>query len=144
MALPQPKAVAMAMPANSPITHPVRQWFVALMARRFKSVTPDQTPDGAHHLLGLLLAVALAGSDHAVASVVLEQLERHLVQRGLDRGDLREDVDAVALVRDHALDPADLAPDSPQALLQLLLVLDVAGLLHVFGHGSSLDCYVIS
>src|SRR5437867_2239522 len=33
---PQPNAVAIAMPANSPIAQPVRQWVVALRARRFR------------------------------------------------------------------------------------------------------------
>ena len=43
---------------------------------------------------------------------LVEQAERDLVERGLDRADLREHVDAVAVVLDHALDAADLALDA--------------------------------
>ena len=58
---------------------------------------------------------------HAVARVLVEEPERDLVQRGVDRRDLGEDVDAVAIVLDHALDAADLALDPAQALEQLVL-----------------------
>jgi hypothetical protein len=34
--LPHPRAVAITKPVTSPITHPVRQWFVALAASRFR------------------------------------------------------------------------------------------------------------
>lgn len=42
----------------------------------------------------------------------VEQAERNLVKRGLDRRYLRQDVDAVAVLLDHALDTADLPLDA--------------------------------
>jgi hypothetical protein len=53
--------------------------------------------------------------------VVVEQAEGDLVERGLHGVDLREDVDAVAVVLDHALDPAHLPLDAAQALEKLVL-----------------------
>ncbi len=58
--------------------------------------------------------------------VVLEHLRRDLLERGLDGGDLRQDVDAVAILLDHPLDAAHLALDPVQALRQRILVLGVA------------------
>ena len=52
--------------------------------------------------------------------------ERDLVERGLDRGDLGEDVDAVAVLVDHPLDAADLSLDAAQALGELVLRRGVA------------------
>src|SRR5215210_7766601 len=76
----------------------------------------EQAPDGAHHLVGQLLrgpgAVAL---DDAVLHVLVEQAERHLVECGLDRADLRQHVDAVAVVIDHLLDAPGLALDALEA-----------------------------
>src|SRR5207302_6207922 len=76
---------------------------------------------------GLIGALALAGAHHAVAGVVVDQAEGDLVERRLDGRDLREDVDAVALVLDHSLDPADLALDPAKAVEQLVLGGGVAG-----------------
>ena len=70
-------------------------------------------------------SVAL-GADHAVARVFVEQAEGDLVDRRLDGGDLGEDVDAVAVLVDHPLEAADLAGDPAQAVLDLVLVVDVA------------------
>ena len=53
-------------------------------------------------------------ADDAVVGVVVEQAERDLVERGLDRADLRQHVDAVAVVLDHPLDAADLTLDPPE------------------------------
>jgi hypothetical protein len=61
-----------------------------------------------------------------VADVVLEHLQRDRLERGVDRAELREDVDAVAVVLDHARDPAHLALDAGEALQELLLVRRVA------------------
>jgi hypothetical protein len=55
-----------------------------------------------------------------VLCALVEQPERDLVQRGLDRGDLRQDVDAVPVVVDHAFNAADLAFDAAQPLDQLV------------------------
>src|SRR3712207_9583839 len=63
-------------------------------------------------LRALLLELLLGGADHAVPGMVVQEPERDLVQRGLDGRDLREDVDAVALLVDHPLDAADLALDA--------------------------------
>jgi hypothetical protein len=59
--------------------------------------------------------------------MVLEQAQGDLVEGGLDRRDLGDDVDAVALILDHPLDPADLALDPSQPLEQGLLVAGVGG-----------------
>ena len=48
------------------------------------------------------------GAEHAGVGVAVEQAERDLVEGGLDRRDLSEDVDAVAVLLDHLLDAADL------------------------------------
>jgi hypothetical protein len=61
-----------------------------------------------------------------VAGVLVEQPERDLVQCGLDRADLRDHVDAVAVVFDHPLDAADLALDALEALEELVLGRGVA------------------
>src|SRR2546428_13101574 len=89
----------------------------------------DEPADGGHQLvqaLGALLAGALG---HAVADVVVEQLERDGVERLLDGADLRQHLDAVAVVLDHARNPAHLSLDAGQALRDLLLPGRVAGAL---------------
>ena len=53
----------------------------------------------------------------AVADVAVEDPHRDLLERGLDGRDLGEDVDAVGVLADHALEPADLALDASQAVL---------------------------
>ena len=80
-----------------------------------------QAGDGAHQLIGHLFWVAVLATDDAVLSVVVEQPKRHLVERGLDGGDLSDDLDAVALVINHPLHAANLALDPPEALQQLVL-----------------------
>ena len=62
-----------------------------------------------------------AGAEHAVARVVVEQPERDLLEGSLDRADLGDHVDAVAVVLDHALDAADLALDALEPGGELLL-----------------------
>ena len=51
---------------------------------------------------------------HAVAEVVLDQADRHRLQRPGHRGDLGQDVDAVDVLVDHALQPPHLALDAPE------------------------------
>src|SRR2546425_4157638 len=73
--------------------------------------------------------VRVAGRERAgdaVVDVLVEDLEAEALQCSVDGRDLGEDVDAVAVVGDHALDPAHLALDPVQALDQRLLVLGVA------------------
>src|SRR3954465_13121431 len=132
---PQPRAVAITRPRTSPIAQPVRQCSVAEIAVRVRSLnlsTPHQTPDGRHQLLGLLCTVVLVRAEDAVLCVVVEEPERDLVERGLNCGDLGQDVDAVAVVCDHALDPAHLSLDAAQALEQLFLCRGVPA---CFGRG---------
>src|SRR5215213_3793818 len=79
---------------------------------------PDEPRDGLGGLADLLLGLAAAGSggrDEAVAHVLLEQAQRDRLERLRHRRDLGEDVDAVLLVLDHALQTAGLALDPPEA-----------------------------
>ena len=91
-----------------------------------------QPADRAHQLVGLGsgLRRPLALAEQAVAGMVVEHPQRHLVQRRLDGGDLGQDVDAVAVLLDHAGDPAHLALDPRQALVELLFGRAVATLGH--------------
>ena len=54
--------------------------------------------------------------------MVLEQLQRERVERRLDGTDLRQHVDAVAVLVDHAADAAHLALDAVEALGKRRLV----------------------
>ena len=54
----------------------------------------------------------------AVRDVILENLKAETLERGLHRPDLREDVDAVAVLFDHPLDAADLPFDPVKTLDQ--------------------------
>src|SRR5205085_9874122 len=68
--------------------------------------------------LAPLLGVA-AGRDRvldAMRDVIAQHLLLDPAQRGADRGDLRDDVDAIAILFDHAGEPADLAFDSLEPL----------------------------
>src|SRR5207247_3687711 len=85
--------------------------------------------DGLQELLRLGRCVAfVARADrvrNAMVDVLIEDLEREAVERGADGGDLREDVDAVAVVLDHPLDAAHLSLDPVQALDQRFLFVSV-------------------
>ena len=61
-----------------------------------------------------------------MGQVVVEQLEGHGLEGLGGGGDLLEDVDAVPVLVDHALQAPDLAFDPAQALLDGVLVVDVA------------------
>jgi hypothetical protein len=99
------------------------------LASRPALTPPQQPPDSAHQLVVELLGRRVGrAADDAVAGVIVEQAERHLVERGLDGGDLGDDVDAVAVFLDHALDAAYLALEAPKALEQLVLGSAVAAL----------------
>lgn len=87
------------------------------------------------------MAIVRVGTDHTVVSVVVEQSQGDLVKRGVDCGQLGQDVDAVAIVLDHALDAADLSLDPAQALEELVLARRVAARGHgafVSVHGSTM------
>ena len=62
----------------------------------------------------------------AAVDMVLEEEQGDLVGRCGERLDLLQDVEAVGLVLDQALDPAGLALDPPQAGDEVALVLRVA------------------
>src|SRR4029079_8950416 len=66
----------------------------------------------------------------AVPHVVVEDLQRERLERRVHRRDLREHVDAVTVVLDHALDAAHLALDAMQPVDESGLVLREAGLGH--------------
>src|SRR5918993_3569790 len=94
----------------------------------------DEPRDRLGGLADLLVGLAAAGArgvDDAVAHVLLEQAEGDLLQRLRHGGDLREDVDAVLLVLDHALQTAGLALDAAQPLEVVVLAVDVAVLVVV-------------
>jgi len=65
-------------------------------------------------------------ADDAVAHVLVEHAKRHAVERGTRRGDLGEDVHAVAILFDHARDAAHLALGTRESLEQLVLGRGVA------------------
>src|SRR3954453_667054 len=85
------------------------------------SAAVHEPPDGPHQLLRLLVALGCRRLGDAVAHVPVEQPEGDLVERRLGCCDLRQDVDAVAVVLDHPLDAAHLALGPTQALEQLVL-----------------------
>ena len=66
-----------------------------------------------------VVAGLAAGRDRvldAMRDVIAQHLLLDPAQRGADRGDLRDDVDAAAVVFHHAGEAADLAFDSTEAL----------------------------
>src|SRR5262245_7462898 len=89
----------------------------------------DQPGDGIRGLTDLevcLGASLLHGLGHAVGQVFLKKLQREGLQGLRGRGDLSEDVDAVLVLLDHALQAPDLALDAAQSLEVTVLVLYVA------------------
>jgi P-type Cu+ transporter len=89
---------------------PDRSW------RRWPS--SDELAEGLHQFAGHLLPACgvFGAGGHAVLDVSLGELDRDLVQRRGDGGDLLQDVRAPAIVFDHALDAAHLALDPAQPL----------------------------
>ena len=70
-------------------------------------------------------AALLDGLRHAVAEVIFDQAEGDGLQRPGHGRDLGQDVDAVGVVLDHALEPAHLALDAAQPLEVSIFVLRV-------------------
>ena len=96
----------------------------------------DEARDGRSRLVdfGLRDLVGFARRrDDAVVHVVFEQVDRDRIERGLHGRNLREDVDAVLALRDHALQAAHLTLDAAQARKMILGVAVVAVLV---AHGS--------
>jgi hypothetical protein len=88
---------------------------------RSRSAAAHQASDCGHHLGGASVLLARLGPDHTRVRVAVKQSEGDLVERGLDRRDLGEDIDAVTVLLDHPLDPADLALDAREPAKQLIL-----------------------
>src|SRR5262249_46627384 len=93
----------------------------------------DRSKELPRLLLRIRLVTGRERPGYAVVHVVVEDGERERLERGVDRGDLREDVDAVAVVLDHSLDPPHLSFDPMQALDEVGLSFGVA-----VGHMASL------
>ena len=81
------------------------------------SVVDDQrvAGDGALLVLGAdqpgdgFGPTGFSGPHHAVAQVIIEQTQRHIIQRGGDGTDLGENVNAVCFFVDHPVDAPGLA-----------------------------------
>src|SRR3954454_15752854 len=73
---------------------------------------------GGHQLVELLgrrsVIIPRNGVSHAMAHVTVEDLDRDLLERGLHGGHLGEDVDAVGVLLDHALQAPHLSLDAPE------------------------------
>lgn len=67
------------------------------------------------HGLGFFFLAALERFGGAVVQMIFHQIARDAPQRFLDRGDLHDDVGAVAIFVDHFLKAADLPFDAAQA-----------------------------
>src|SRR5947207_3532357 len=81
---------------------------------------PRQHPtDRVHQLVGVL--VSTTGILQAMAHVVVHQPKRDLVEGGTHGVDLSHNVNAVALVLDHARDATHLALDAREPLEQVVL-----------------------
>src|SRR5688572_25054164 len=94
----------------------------------------DEAGDGLGGLAHLLVGLPAAGGrglHEAVAHVLLEQAQGDRLESLRHRRDLGEDVDAVLLVLDHALQTAGLALDAAQPLEVVVLAVDVAVLVVV-------------
>src|SRR5580692_4413520 len=90
---------------------------------------PHQAGDrvrGFADLRGGRVAAPGDGLRDAVPQMVFQQAQRHRLQRPGHRRHLGQDVDAVLVVLDHLLQPADLALDPPQPLEVVLFVLGVS------------------
>src|SRR5947208_1359708 len=104
----------------------------AEQAARFRSSSTCacKTLDGLHELLALGGRFhGISRSErvgHTVVDVIVEDLEGQALERRVHSCDLREDVDAVAVVLDHPFDAAHLTFDPVQALDERVLVLRVA------------------
>src|SRR3954447_1068263 len=110
---------------------------VSVQAIARHSIGSDEAPEGLHELAGHLVAPlrVVASGRHAVLDVALGEAEGDLVECGLDRGDLLQDVGAPAVVVDHGLQAAYLPLDAPQACLQLVLRRGIAALRRRLGLG---------
>src|SRR5207237_10767863 len=113
-------------PPTTPRTQPRRR---CEARRRRTSASLREAANGREELLRLLARSPLVtGGErlrHAVLDVVVEDRDGEALERGRDGAELGQDVDAVPVVVDHALDPPHLALDPVQAGDDGLLVLGV-------------------
>src|SRR3954454_11131722 len=90
-----------------------------------------RTTNHGHQLRDLLALVGLVAAGDRMLDAMRYVIPQHFfldaAQRGAHRRDLRDDVDAVAILIDHLCQAADLALDPVEAFL--------AGCLDVFSHG---------
>src|SRR5260221_243455 len=86
------------------------------LGRRFKYVG-----DLAQHALALDHIFAAHGGDDARMQMAFEQQAADFVQGGFHRLDLFDDVDAVGVIFEHALDAFDVPGDTFHALKSVLL-----------------------
>lgn len=78
-----------------------------------------------NELIDYLIMTSADVIDDARLDVLCEQFLVERIERRLDGADLREDVDAVAVILDHLADAADLSLDAPQARDEALVFLAV-------------------
>src|SRR6266851_1593080 len=94
-----------------------RRWASSLLTNL--AIAAAQHIDELAHLLALLALVAAGdGVLDAMRDVILEDFLLRPPQRRAHRRNLRDDIDAVAIILDHAGEPAHLALDAaepPQA-----------------------------
>jgi hypothetical protein len=84
---------------------------------------PHEPSDGAHQLIDACVWIdgRTASVCHADADVSIDESERDLLERRLRRRYLGDHIDAVAILIDHACDPAELPFDAGQTVEELLL-----------------------
>src|SRR3954453_13825456 len=95
-------------------------------APRFARSATELADDGQRLVDGVGSVSGWAGVRDAALQVMLEQLQWERIERRLHGADLRQDVDAIALVFDHAADTAKLPFDAVQALRQCDAVCAIA------------------
>src|SRR6266542_2854337 len=90
---------------------------------------PGVAREDVHQLVDLVLALYAGAVGQRLADArihVRSHDERsRLAECSLSRGDLEQNIDAVAIVLHHSRDPFDLAGDTPQTSDELLLEIDV-------------------
>ncbi len=82
---------------------------------------PQEPADRSHQLISLLRPLGRLGTNDTVVSVLVEQPKSNLVKRSLNSRNLRQDINAVAILVNHSLDAADLTLHPTQPLLKLVL-----------------------
>ncbi len=72
------------------------------------------------HWSGLHMLGATPVTDHAALNVTAQKLNAERIERGSNRRDLIEDIDAVTVVGDHLLDAANLTSNALGSRLDFL------------------------